>query len=641
MRTIRALLLPLLLALTALVYWPGLAGPFLFDDKSNLQPLQEWESGNSDLRSVILGNHSGPAGRSVSMASFAATTALWGYTPWGFKLGNLLIHLFNGVLVFLLFRAIARRDPVMGAHAGIVPLVLTAIWLLHPLLASTVLYAVQRMTMLSTLFTLAALLAWWHGRSALNADRQRYGWLMLFGAFPLLTLTAILAKENGILAPLLCCVLEWVYFRPAANQRRPLVAKLFVWLGSVVPMGIAAVAVLARPERILGGYANREFTLTERLLTESRVLFDYLGSILLPWGPRLSLFRDDYVLSTGLFAPVTTALSLFGWAVVITAAILLRRSIPAFTAGIGIFLVGHALESSIVPLLIYFEHRNYLPIIGILLATAGVLVYVGQKLSAKMDAPRIVFNIGVGMLCLVLAVATHARAMVWQNRETLLASSLAHHPDSRWLRMEIAQFAMEQKPPATALAKNQYETMLSRQGAVDQEIGRLGLSAIDCYVGARLDPQNADRLLMTTAKVMEPDLLKAVDNLSQLVIAKPCAGLSPGELAARLVAWLDRSPVQERVLSKWRIRFLAARLFLAEDGHRSERALEQAQIAWRQGRAEAPVAAMIVGLQINRGEYTAASQLLTQLEKSVPETDRKGRSLLASYRNELERKQTQ
>lgn len=623
-----------LLATTALIYWPGLAGPFLFDDTANLVPLERWLAGETSLHEVMFGNRSGQAGRAISMASFAATTALWGYSPWSFKLGNLLLHLGTGILIFLLYRAIAARDPhLRKLHWA--PVALTAVWLLHPMLVSTVLYAVQRMAMLSAFFMLAALLAYWHGRLALETGRLKSGVTLLFGLLPLLAAAAIFSKENGALVPLLCGVLEWVYFRPLHGARRPTAARWFVALSVGLPVALGSILFALRPDRFLGGYANREFTLVERLLTESRVLFDYVGNLLLPWGPSLSLYRDDYAISTGLLSPWTTLPAILGWLTVIVLAVRLRRTIPAFSAGVAFFLVGHLLESTIIPLLLYFEHRNYLPSFGLFLAAAGLLAHFAQWAAPRMHAPRRIFGISAAALCLTLAVATHARVRIWQDHATLLASSLASHPDSRWLRMEIGQWAMNQNPPQVDLARTQYRHLTRSNNQNNRTIGWLGLAAVECFADGRLSADTAQNMLAERQLVMEPDLLKAIENLSHLVLARPCQNLSAGSLAQRLVDWLERSPRPEHSLVKWRTRFLAARLYAAEEGQDSEHALQQARIAWDSGAAEAPVGAMIVGIEINRGNGEAVQGLLADLEKTIPATDWKGHELLTSYRNAI------
>ena len=344
-----------LLVVTTLAYLPGLSGPFLFDDLANLQPIERWQSGAIGWQQVVLGNESGPLGRPVAMLSFVVSAALSDGSPWGdsyawsFKLGNLLLHLATGLLLYALFMRLARLDRAFAGAPTLLALVLVAIWLLHPMLVSTVLYVVQRMAMLSTLFMVAALLAYLHGRSLLQRGRTSPAlWWMFPGVLALTTLAAF-SKENGLLAPLLCGVLEWAYFRPAPGLRRPLAARVFLLLFVAVPIAAALVLLLVAPEFYLGGYANRAFSVTERLLTQPMVLWDYVGSLLLPNGAEFSLYRDDYPIASGLLKPPGTLLAILGWLAVVAAAVKLRSRLPSFSAGIGLFLVGHSMESSIFP----------------------------------------------------------------------------------------------------------------------------------------------------------------------------------------------------------------------------------------------------------------------------------------------------
>ena len=93
-----------------------------------------------------------------------------------------------------------------------------AAWLLHPLMVSTVLYTVQRMTELSTLFVLAGLVCYLQGRRV-QADSPGAGWALIgFGFFVFYPL-AVLSKENALLFPVYCTLIEWVVLRARGNER--------------------------------------------------------------------------------------------------------------------------------------------------------------------------------------------------------------------------------------------------------------------------------------------------------------------------------------------------------------------------------------------------------------------------------------
>ena len=522
-----------LLAVVACVplYWPGLYGSFIFDDLPNLGMLQQWLAGNVGWTTVVFENLAGPLGRPLSMATFLADAAIWGMNPFGFKLVNVVLHAAIGVVIFILLGKITRRDRHLRDHAMLISAVITAIWLLHPLQVGTVLYIVQRMAMLSTLFMLLALLAYMTGREQIECGRHRRGALWLFVGVPLLTVLAALAKENGLLALALCGVLEWVYFRPAEGQRRAASVRHFViWL-VLAPVVAGLLLLLLRPELLLADYGNRPFTLLERLLTQTRVLFDYSGKLLLPIGNQFSFMRDDYTISTGLFSPWTTAVSVAGWLLIVGLALRLRTVLPAFTAGIGLFLVGHAMESSVFPLMMYFEHRNYLPAVGLFLAVAGLLVTGWRALAGRMDHPQTLVKAGLVLLLATLMFATYGRALIWQTKELLVLQSLQNYPESSFVRAEMASLEMNRPIPDVAAAREHFAYLTNSERMDVRMKGELGLIQIDCFVEGEVAPESLANVFSIEPETMEADLVMSIRGLVDLSFRSRCQGLEAGMLA--------------------------------------------------------------------------------------------------------------
>lgn len=574
-------LLALATTACALIYWAGLTGPLILDDITNLGALQQWLAGHSSWQAVLFENLSGPLGRPLSMATFMADAAVWGMAPFGFKLSNLLLHLGTGVVVFLLLKKIAARDPHLGPHAAMTAAVISAVWLLHPLHVGTVLYVIQRMAMLSAVLMMLTMLAYLHGRELIERNALRRGARWLFIVVPLLTVLAALAKENGLLALLLCGVLEWVYYRPAAGQRRPIVVRRFVvWLVAA-PILLGVVVLLARPELFLADYGNRPFTLTQRLLTETRVLFDYVGNLLVPIAHRFSYIRDDYVISTGLFSPWTTALSSIGWLIIIGLAVRLRSKLPAFSAGIGIFLAGHAMESSVFPLMVYFEHRNYLPSLGLLLAVAAVLVSGWGHLAKRLDHPHTISYAGITLLLLVLMFASHGRVQVWETKELLVQQSLQNYPDSRFLRTEMAALEMNRSIPYLSAARKHLTHLTHSERDMVRMIGHLDLIRIDCLADGAVKHDDLNRVFAIEPKIMQADLVMTIRQLVDMSKAGICTGLAPEQVADHLSAWLDRRPQPDTLQLKGRLRIAAAQLYTSVQ--RNQDAMRQTELARKSG----------------------------------------------------------
>lgn len=633
MRTITAYSFVFLcLLVAAACYWPGLHGPFLFDDQANLMPLQGWLDGNASWQKIVFGNQSGLLGRPVSMASFLVSAMVGGLDPFVFKLHNLAIHLTTAVAIFFLLQQISRRDQVLKSAPPYFAAAITAIWLLHPFLASTVLYSVQRMAMLSALFTILAMLTYMHGRTQLERDQKHRAAFWLFVVVPLFSLLAILSKENGALALPLCAILELVYFGNNC-RRRPLQARIFLLLSAGLPMALAVALLIVAPDFYFAGYANRPFTPSERLLTQSRVLFDYISSILLPIGNTFSLYRDDYALSTGLFSPVTTFLSVSGLAAIFASMYAFRNLIPGFSAGMAIFFIGHSIESTIFPLLIYFEHRNYLPSIGLLLAVASLLIFLFRRVRIAIRRPLLLSGTATFGLITVLAFATLGRAYIWQSHELLVQQSLESFPDSRWARMEMANLEMNRTIPNVSGARSHYEHMRNLPRPSTRLIGELGMIAVDCFSEQKVNQIQVESAFSIEPESLESDVEKAFLSIADMLRARPCKGLSQRSFADRVADWLDDIGIEETSKTKWRLRYLIARIYYYEGA--VEEAIEQASVAWNSGSAEAPVAMFIAGLEITQGNYDHADILLDEIENNIFSTDNTANDLLHSYREEI------
>ena len=197
-------------ACTVLAYWPGLSGPFLLDDLTsigqlgNLGGVRDWETFNA----FVFGGTAGPTGRPVALLSFLLDGTNWPTDALPFKRTNLVIHLLIGGLLLVLTRQVLRLVDMDDRKAGWVALVSAAIWMLHPFLVSTTLYAVQRMAQLAMLFSVSGLILYLHGRAMVATDRRK-GYFMMTLAVSVFTVLATLSKENGILLPVIVGTIEW------------------------------------------------------------------------------------------------------------------------------------------------------------------------------------------------------------------------------------------------------------------------------------------------------------------------------------------------------------------------------------------------------------------------------------------------
>lgn len=418
-------LLGISIASTFFAYFPGLNGPFLFDDFPNLQPLNRngGVSSISDAMVFILGNESGSLGRPISMLSFLLNDNAWPSASFSYKYTNLMLHLVNGLLLFYLsFRLILTQTEDRRLGVFLAAFVCSA-WLANPFNVSTVLYVIQRMAQLSTLFALLAMNLYLVGR--LRIQRQASGgYFFIVFLVPCLCLLSILSKENGVLVFLFIIFLEFIFFHELTRTKRFTAAFRIFY---VAPLMAFLVYLVSNFDRFADGYRYRDFSMYERLLTQPRVLVDYTIQTLGLKSIGGGIFHDDFLYSSSLVQPLSTFLAAAFWIVVICVCVLLRRKAPLIAFGGGVFLIGHSLEASFIPLEMYFEHRNYLPMCGIFIALAGFLL----KCIAYSRTLFCVSSLLLSILYVPGGLAvTHQSASLWGNDFDLYTMWATEHPGS-------------------------------------------------------------------------------------------------------------------------------------------------------------------------------------------------------------------
>jgi len=413
----------LLFLVAGLAYWPGLGGPFVLDDFGSIAAIGDrggvtnWET----FEAFVFGGHAGPTGRPLALLSFLFDANNWPADPFPFKRTNLLIHLLNGALLGALIGKILRLLQFEKQNARWIALVSTACWLLHPFLVSTTLYAVQRMAQLSTLFVFAGLIGHLYGRSFL-ATNARKAYLTMSASVAVFTFLAMISKENGILLPLLIGVVEITVV--SSQQPRPVALNRY-WSIVFIVAPSTVIALYLLEKTVSGGFFEisppRDFSLYERLLTQPRILADYLKHLFIPELYTTGVFQDHFIKSTGVLSPITTALSALLHIGVIVLATINRRKWPLFALAALFFYASHVLESSVIKLELYFEHRNYL---------AAAFLFLPLVVLLQKKVSRQLFFVVTIAAMLLLAGFTRYSASIWADYPSMVEASAKKAPTS-------------------------------------------------------------------------------------------------------------------------------------------------------------------------------------------------------------------
>lgn len=431
-----------ILGMTWIVYWPGLNGGFLFDDFINLEPLgsfggvKDWET----AKAFIFNGVASSIGRPLSLATFLIDDTTWPSQASYFKPTNVKIHIINGLLVIwaslLILRSLKRNE----AEAIWISLIAGAIWLLHPYMVSTTLYVIQRMALLSALFMLAGICAYLKGRALLIAGRYAAGYVCISAGVGIGTLLALLSKENGALLPLCILIIESVLPKFSA--------PLITWwrVAFLIVPAIAVVGYLISLFELTDSPAyGRRYSQIERLITQPRIIWEYISHLLLPRIEGRGLFQDGYVFSTNLWSPITTLPSIICLLGVLFWSVAYRARFPLICFAILFFLSSHLMESTWLNLELYFEHRNYLASAFLFLPIAAAIVNLRKRYGAKISIAS-----GIGLIS-VLMFLTYNRVQLWADSDKLEIYWALSSTDSPRAQNRLGTLLLERAGPEKAI----------------------------------------------------------------------------------------------------------------------------------------------------------------------------------------------
>jgi hypothetical protein len=250
--------------------------------------------------------------------------------------------------------------------------------MLLPINLTGVLYVVQRMESMANLFVLLGLVGYVTGRCRMLSQDGSYarGLVLCIASVIAPTAIGMMAKETAVMLPLYAFLVEAIAFRfnrgaiRSARRDRWLILLFTIVLALPLFVGLTwLLPGLLRP----GAWSTRDFTMSTRLLSEARIVVDYIGWTLLPLPHHLSFYHDYFHISTGLLKPWTTLASIIALVALAVLAWWSRRRYPLVALGIALYLGCHLLTSTILPLELIYEHRNYFASFGLLLAIVPLL----------------------------------------------------------------------------------------------------------------------------------------------------------------------------------------------------------------------------------------------------------------------------
>lgn len=425
----RFLLVGLIVSLVAgLVFTPGLPGGFIFDDVPNIENNSAIRMDQLDAASLYTVVATPPmSGQMRTLPTLSFALDYWragGADPATFRTTNIVIHAITTLVLAWFFRALLSTAGVPPGRAQWAAVALASAWALHPLQVSSVLYAVQRLQTMGTLFLVLALLAYMKARNAQATGQRTRTWWMLTAFSWVL---AMGCKEDSVLLPAYTLALELTVlgFRGAdADATR----RLRRGYAIATLAGLAAYLFLVVPYFwSTDGYGgDRDFSTLERLLTQPRVLCLYLWQIVVPLPGHMPFYYDWLEPSRGLLQPWTTLPAIAALLALLGTAWRLRMRWPLFSLGVLLFFAAHFITSNVIGVELAFEHRNHFALVGAVLAVGSLLFHLCQRLRL----PHAVLVAGPIVVLAGLAIGTASRAHDWRSNLAHAQASTRIAPDS-------------------------------------------------------------------------------------------------------------------------------------------------------------------------------------------------------------------
>ncbi len=419
--TFSLLALLILLILTTCIYWPGLNGPLALDDHTNIELASIDNFDAKNLSKAVQKSQSGIhfLTRAIPTLSLSINTLNDKLNSHQLKLQNLILHLLCGFFIFIFLYFYTSAFTPNKTKALSIGLLTSGFWLLHPLHVSTTLYVIQRIAQFSTLFTLISLCVFLYARSSSNSYKKAGLYFLLY---PLIMLLGLMSKENSALLCLYVITISITTRNSTQWNYNKIDHIFYIFFGWII-LAFGIILFLYKFPSLIN-YASRDFTLFERALSEIHIVIGYAKNLLIPDLSSMGLFLDDTPIQKHFDLPTATKLATLFGTIAIASFWLFERK---FSSILLLFFLGHLLESTILPLELAFEHRNYFSSVAIFACIAWAITSLNNK--------KITFIIASTLLIGYASLLT-VRVGFWSNEHEWQKTNLAYHPLS--LRTHIS-----------------------------------------------------------------------------------------------------------------------------------------------------------------------------------------------------------
>lgn len=433
----------LLVALISICYSNSLKNSWHLDDPQNITENPAIHLSNLHPENLLKTFFAHPSideklFRPVASLSFSLNWYFGQNDPFGYHVINVIVHILTALFLYkttILLLQSPRLKRRTTEEIFFIALLGVTLWSINPIQTQAVTYIVQRMASMGAMFFILALYHYSYTRLAAKSTQQRLLHLFLCGVFFLLALGC---KENTITLIPTILLTELLLFE--RNDKFSQSIFSLILITNLILLVVASYFIYRQGylNSFILPYGNRPFSIAERLLTQPSILLFYLSLLLFPNPSRLSI-DHSFPVSTSIWAPWTTLPAIVCIVFLLTLGFFFRKKAPLVSFAILFYFINHLIESTIIPLEMIFEHRNYLPSMFLFPVLAYGLNHILLFTSNRLRLVHATLVTVIPILLIANGLGTYSRNLVWASEESLWADALKKAPDNArsWAKLGI------------------------------------------------------------------------------------------------------------------------------------------------------------------------------------------------------------
>lgn len=427
----------------------------------------------------------------LTMLSYLLDYAAGNGQAFVFHITNVLLHVFNSWLVYVLVKSISDRISI--------PIIAALLFAVHPLSVESVGWIAERKNLLYTLFFLIAAVYY---LKYLTTAHKKFYWLCL-----LCFMLSLLSKGQAVTLPLTLVALSWIIKKQFFNKQ--LLLGLLPFFALSIVFGI--IAVLSQQK---GGYVNTTIntTVIEKISVAAYSYISYILKTLFP--VNLSPFYPfPKTLNPALLLyliPVVGIVYLFVYAV--------KKQRYVLSALIFIYTSNIIFVIQVLPLggFIYADRYTYIPSICVCILVAFLIC---RLLHSKYKFFAIITCV---LIFTTISVMTFNRSISFIDTNSFLNAILSKYPDDEvTLNSMAASFLKKGDQAAPGKAKTYYEIALSYSNKATQaDSGYFQAYFNKGLIYNKLNRREKALTSFQKCVSLEPNYYEAYYGIAQLMIAQ-------------------------------------------------------------------------------------------------------------------------